>query len=203
MAILMDLPQGSNYLIQGEEVASTGTPHLQGYVQFLKMTKKCSAILSLTQKVSGWRNYYHVLSCKGSDDDNIKYCSKDGNYTEFGTRVSINRKQKPLKVINISDDVEAEEIIEFHKHLESIGERETPPYSKDSYTDYLYEFWSFDPDMIDQRNNCTRNVQLINKMYCFVNFLEKYYSKFPNGQAPMPQIEFYENPTFFRKYVMG
>lgn len=57
------------YII-GEEVApTTGTPHLQGFIIF--KTKNRPSCLKLTKKI-------HWEACKGTIEQNIKYCSKDG-----------------------------------------------------------------------------------------------------------------------------
>lgn len=67
-----------DYLIIGKEVGASGTPHLQCYVHY---NNKLS-FNTLKKKIPT----AHIEKCKGSADDNIKYCSKDGDYAEFGTR---------------------------------------------------------------------------------------------------------------------
>lgn len=57
------------FIIYGREVApSTGTPHLQGYVEFKKQTRK-----TLAARLLGG----HVSVARGSAEQNIEYCSKD------------------------------------------------------------------------------------------------------------------------------
>lgn len=63
---------GSNKYIIGKEVGESGTPHLQGYINF---EKKCRP---LENKHMNKR--IHWEKCKGSEKDNIKYCSKDGKF---------------------------------------------------------------------------------------------------------------------------
>lgn len=70
-----------NYFCYGKEVASTGTPHLQGYVQL----KKQDRITGLRKKIPF---DVHWEVAKGSADQNKTYCSKDGNFKEVGTIVS-------------------------------------------------------------------------------------------------------------------
>lgn len=66
------------YLIFGREVApTTGTPHLQGYIYY-KHQRTISAII---KKLKG----IHLEPTYGSPGQNQKYCSKDGNYEEYGT----------------------------------------------------------------------------------------------------------------------
>jgi len=67
----------SSYLIVGQEVSSTGTPHLQGYAVFAKPWR-----LSRLRKRYGRA---HFEPAKGSSVANRTYCSKDGNFREYGT----------------------------------------------------------------------------------------------------------------------
>jgi len=74
--ILLTTP--CTYHIQGKEVSSTGTPHLQGYI-----------ILEKTQRLSGLKKIHphaHWEIAKGTTEENIKYCSKENNYEEIGQR---------------------------------------------------------------------------------------------------------------------
>nr|UOF83117.1 rep protein [Cressdnaviricota sp.] len=84
---IVQLLNSSKYII-GKEVGENGTPHLQGYVNFETKTR-----LTALKKIN---NKIHWEKCKGSEEDNIKYCSKDGKYT---TNFKI---KKPLKIL--SDD---------------------------------------------------------------------------------------------------
>lgn len=64
-----------SYLIFARETApTTGTPHLQGYIETTKRLR--------TRGVTSLGVGLHraaVFNSKGSADDNIKYCSKDGD----------------------------------------------------------------------------------------------------------------------------
>lgn len=65
------------YGVYGEEVApTTGTRHLQGYLQFIRrvrMTKVCKIIPTA-----------HFEVARGTPAQNIVYCKKGGIYHEFG-----------------------------------------------------------------------------------------------------------------------
>ena len=77
-----ELPRGPPpvvYLCYGKEVSSTGTPHLQGYVCFKNAVYRPSRFFQ--QYGNG-----HFSMARGSADQNIEYCSKEGDFTEFGTR---------------------------------------------------------------------------------------------------------------------
>ena len=56
----------------GKEKASTGTPHLQGWVEFHEKVRPCS-IIKFTDKIR-WEKM------NGTIEQNIAYCSKEGDY---------------------------------------------------------------------------------------------------------------------------
>lgn len=58
-----------SYIIVGFEVGANGTPHMQGYVEFLNPTT-----LSAMKK---WLPRAHFESAKGTAEENEKYCLKD------------------------------------------------------------------------------------------------------------------------------
>ena len=59
------------YII-GKETGESGTPHLQGYVEY-----KNAINLKTLRNIN---NRVHWDAAKGTKADNIKYCSKDGDY---------------------------------------------------------------------------------------------------------------------------
>lgn len=71
------------YLIYSQEVASTGTPHYQGYVQFLKKVRQTG----IKKMGPDWARA-HLVVARGSVEDNKNYCSKDATHVagpfEFG-----------------------------------------------------------------------------------------------------------------------
>lgn len=69
------------YLIFGREVGDSGTPHLQGFAHF-KEPK------SLNWLRAHFSDRAHFEKARGSFKANRTYCSKDGDFEEFGTAPS-------------------------------------------------------------------------------------------------------------------
>lgn len=67
------------YLCYGKEICpDTGKEHFQGYIYF-KNAKTFSAVRKLMRP-------RHIESSNASTEDNVKYCSKDGAFVEYGDR---------------------------------------------------------------------------------------------------------------------
>ncbi|AXH74034.1 MAG: putative viral replication protein [Circoviridae sp.] len=61
--------------IIGKEIGESGTPHLQGYLEFKSKTRPFSHFKD---------NKIHWEKSKGSRQDNLDYCSKDGDVWRHG-----------------------------------------------------------------------------------------------------------------------
>lgn len=69
------------YLCFGEEKCpTTGRPHLQGFICYTKPT------LLRDAQAEDFDNRAALKVARGTVDQNIEYCSKDGIFTEFGDR---------------------------------------------------------------------------------------------------------------------
>ncbi len=66
------------YLVVGVEVGQEGTPHLQGYLETNK-TQRRAAIVKIEGLERAW-----VHAADGNKEKNFTYCTKDGNWREFG-----------------------------------------------------------------------------------------------------------------------
>ena len=67
------------YLIQGDEVGKeTEKEHVQGFVIF----KNARTLTAVIKEFKG----VHWEICKGSIEENIAYCSKEGSFKEEGVR---------------------------------------------------------------------------------------------------------------------
>jgi hypothetical protein len=74
---LEELSASVAYLIYGKEVGDSGTPHLQGFVQFRSRIRFDPA----KAKISGRCHLERARDAQKARD----YCTKDGDFTEFGT----------------------------------------------------------------------------------------------------------------------
>lgn len=80
----------TKYVCYGRETApSTGTKHLQGYIVF---TSGCTFNSAKSRLPAGT----HVQASRGSAEQNITYCSKDGDFVELGTRPQPGKKTSLL-----------------------------------------------------------------------------------------------------------
>lgn len=79
----------ATYLCYGVEVCpKTDRMHHQGYLYFQDCKTKSSVIKKLKPN--------HVEICEGTVEQNITYCSKDGDFHEFGERPVDNGQKKIL-----------------------------------------------------------------------------------------------------------
>lgn len=67
-----------SYLVYGYETASTGTPHLQGFVTFATKKRFREALALLPEGV-------HLEAAVGTPYQAAEYCKKGGLFQEFGT----------------------------------------------------------------------------------------------------------------------
>lgn len=65
------VPDLCNYAIICKEIGESGTPHLQGYIEFKTKARPFNAFNN--RKI-------HWEKSKGSREDNYNYCSKDGDF---------------------------------------------------------------------------------------------------------------------------
>lgn len=66
------------YMIIGFEKGQKGTPHIQGYIQFYQP--------KTFNSVKAHMIHAHIEVAKGNPQQNIRYCSKDGVWFEYGIK---------------------------------------------------------------------------------------------------------------------
>ena len=87
--------QHFTYCIYGREQAeTTGTLHLQGYVHF-----KSRLEFSTARAIIG--GTAHIERARGSDYQNKIYCSKSGDYWEYGTLVQQGERTDLTRAVEI------------------------------------------------------------------------------------------------------
>lgn len=122
--------------IIGKEVGEQGTPHLQGFCYFLKKLRPLE--LKLNPKI-------HWEKCKGTEQDNIIYCSKENNFIKSNNCIV----PKPLKIIKdlkpwqsdleklLLEEPEDRKIIWVYENIGKVGKSAFSKYLINTY-DSLY-----------------------------------------------------------------
>lgn len=85
------------YLVYQHETSNTGTPHIQGYVEFNHRYR-----LSRVKSFTG-QNTAHWEIARGSSAQNKRYCSKEGGTDRFEKGTPIDGKDKTIDLI---EDIE-------------------------------------------------------------------------------------------------
>lgn len=65
------------YAVVGKELASTGTPHLQGYILF-RVRRRFGYVRDFCG------DGVHIARARGSPQQNTVYCCKEGDFVQFG-----------------------------------------------------------------------------------------------------------------------
>lgn len=99
------------YICFGKEVGESGTPHLQGYVEFAQKIR-----LGGVKRIDGFARAHLELRA-GSQAQAIEYCKKDGDFYEFGERFQSKSGQR-TDLVTIKERIDAgastSEIAEEH-----------------------------------------------------------------------------------------
>lgn len=73
------------YIVYGKEKGENGTPHIQGYFR-LNQIKYRSQIKPIMNEC--FRDYPYLAVARGTEVDNFKYCTKEGNWKEYGEKTA-------------------------------------------------------------------------------------------------------------------
>lgn len=118
-------PTTAKYVVFGNETGDSGTPHLQGYIQFNTNQRLLAAKAHLGGTC-------HLSLSRGTPEQASAYCKKDGDYQEFGEITVRVKKVAPLdafiEYIKQLDHrpSERELIAEFPKLMLLYGKRVWP-----------------------------------------------------------------------------
>ena len=121
------------YLIIGQEVGESGTPHLQGYVEFKKRLR--------LQQVKKLLPRAHLETRRGTALQAADYCKKEGNFHEDG-KLSLTPGEsekerwehyRQLAKKGDFDEIPAHIYIRYRRAL--IEERQSEVYAVDELTD--------------------------------------------------------------------
>jgi len=125
MDACINLPM--DYKVFGFEVGNKGTPHIQGY---LYHHNKVSM-----RQIKKLLSRAHIEKAKGTPQDNYNYCTKDGEYYEFGDLPRKGKRTDMDTVVQmITNGHTYEEIstkypkqtLYYSKHIKSLIEERRP-----------------------------------------------------------------------------
>lgn len=128
-----------SYCIYGKEVGENGTPHLQGYLELNKQLNLNALKVILPRA--------HIEKRRGSQDQAIEYCKKDGDFVETGTKKKQGKRNDLAEIRRIvfEDHGNMLDIIHIASNYQSLKSAELlmkyrPPKNK-----YLPKkvFWFF------------------------------------------------------------
>jgi len=100
------LTERARYAIYGKEVGESGTPHLQGYCS-LKGNVRFNTLRTLFPGC-------HLEKAKGSEQQNFDYCSKDGDYVEYGERKEQGKRTDLETAIDSLKEGGIKKVVEDH-----------------------------------------------------------------------------------------
>lgn len=103
-----------DYMIVGKEVGEEGTPHLQGYIR-----KKTQIRFNSLKKMMPQA---HFEIAKGTPEQNIKYCSKEGDFVEIGERPVGQGKRTDIELVRdtIKTTGKIASVVEIATNLQQI-----------------------------------------------------------------------------------
>lgn len=125
----------------GEEVGANGTPHLQGwlYSDLKRSIPQLKNVPGLSRA--------HFEACKGTIEQNIAYCSKEGDYSQYGSipsqgkRIDLEAVVELVRAGKRAQDVAVEcpmQFIKFHRGIERLIGMHMPPRSEKTLVSWYW-----------------------------------------------------------------
>ncbi len=133
------------YVCFGRETCpTTGRVHLQGWIYFKSMMRKCHVIDMISPTI-------HVEACKGTPAQNDAYCKKEGEVTQLGerprqgTRSDIHETMEDIEAGATLREVRKQHKTVFMKYpirvqmaIESVAEENAEGKWRDIHVEYYY-----------------------------------------------------------------
>lgn len=128
-----------SYAVIGKEMGENGTPHLQGYLEFVA-SKKFSTVKKLIPTA-------HIEKRRGTAQQAADYCKKDEDYVEWGVIsrqgkrsdlddvVAEIQKKRPLSEIACEFPVQ---FVKFHKGLQALANYHIPERNWETHVEVFY-----------------------------------------------------------------
>lgn len=135
----------AKWVIFGREHApTTGHYHLQGYVQFVKRKRRTECLKILDN------DYAHWEPARENASTNFEYCTKEGDYVEFGQRPEFEnagqREQKrwhaakDAAIQGTWEDMDPQILVSHYRNLRAINsDFRTPPPIQEDHGEALKE----------------------------------------------------------------
>lgn len=132
------------YNVFGYERGEEGTPHFQGYVHF-KDAKTMSAVKKMMPRA-------HLEPRKGTVDQAVDYCKKEGDYEEFGEKPMSQKekgecnKKRWRQIIDKAQEGDEEWLKEnepdvYYKQLATFRSHKKPRREVLNYEETPHEWW--------------------------------------------------------------
>lgn len=129
------------YLIYGREIGENGTPHLQGFVS-LRSRRSLSFVKNLLSP------RLHLEARRGTVQQAIEYCEKDGNVWSHGDRPAGQGERTDLKRVHVTikQGKTLQEVAELHpqefiRYHHGIAKLHSFYQAKRDWQTEVYVFW--------------------------------------------------------------
>lgn len=139
----LEVLKGSKWVVYGKEKGEQGTPHLQGCLGF-ENQRSWNAVKKL---VPGW----HIEPMRGSVEQAIEYCKKDGDVTEIGTlpkqgeRTDLKKIQMRIQEGEMLDDLVEDNPMLWHMYGRTLQKIEEIANRKKFRTEMTQGIWYWGP----------------------------------------------------------
>jgi len=131
----------------------TKRPHWQGFL-YLKQKKKFGGVQKVLAKTHTGETKYKPINmryCKGNFEQNVKYCSKEGGYVEFGekpkpgARTDLNILRDEIVAGKRVDEIAIELPWHYHMYGRTLSKIEDLTLRKKFRTEMTQGIWIYGP----------------------------------------------------------